>query len=61
MRVMPNPSLIPAVLSMLADYPASTTIWNAYSSPHLLNNLKLYLHKLISYPYSGDLLEALNE
>jgi uracil-DNA glycosylase len=53
---MPDPSLIPTVLTMLSVYPASTTIGNAYASPHLVNNLNEYLYALISYPYSGDLL-----
>lgn len=53
---MLNPSLIPAVLTMLTGYPASPTISNAYSSPHLVNNLNAYLCGLTSYPYSGDLL-----
>lgn len=53
---MSDPSLIPAVLKMLAGYPASPSVGNAYSSPHLLKNLDAYLAALIRYPYSGDLL-----
>ena len=54
---MPNPSLIPTLLTMLAGYSGSPTVHNFYSSPALLRNVSEYFHALITdSSYSEDLL-----
>jgi len=53
---MPNPGVIPTLLTTLTGYPGSTTVNNFYSLPSLLANVDEYFRGLIAHPYSGDLL-----
>jgi hypothetical protein len=55
---MPNPTLVSNLTAMLAAYPVSSSVANAYVSPILVRNLVEYFDGLLAYPYSGDLLVA---
>ena len=54
---MPNRALIPDLLTLLIRHPSRAGISNAYLSPPLLQNLRVYLEGLIDSPsFRGDLL-----
>lgn len=53
---MANPNAISTLLSTLAGYSGSSVVNNFYLSPHLLANLGEYFSKILTYPFSGDLL-----
>ena len=47
--------MIPSLLRSLSRHPASATVANPYTSPHLRDNLEAYLSALCAFPYSGHL------